>query len=276
VPDSGILVDCHRLLGQGECFVKSETFPDLQTRLGSFAAGCGSTVTLTGQGLRPGGLSLTANAVEICAFGKGDLVLDAGCGHGMTLRHLAETHGIRSVGVDIRGEAVAFAHRKSLGKIPCVQSGLPLLPFRSGVFDGIFCECVLSVVRQEQSCLQEFARLLRPNGKLVLTDVFRPLPSGRRGTGEKEGGSGTMSPGATLTLVQFLEYLGAAGFGVEVMESHTHLMRQMVCSGLFRSTRRDGFWQSVADAVGEPGPPPRGDGGNPAPGYCMIIAGKYH
>jgi arsenite methyltransferase len=49
----------------------------------------------------PGGLHLTAWAVDFCGFAPGDRVLDVGCGYGVTGRYLSDEFGIRVVGIDI-------------------------------------------------------------------------------------------------------------------------------------------------------------------------------
>ena len=55
--------------------------------------------TALGESLHPGGESLSRRLVELCSFRKGDHVLDAGCGPGVTLGILIEM-GVDAVGLD--------------------------------------------------------------------------------------------------------------------------------------------------------------------------------
>ncbi|MFH1156703.1 MAG: class I SAM-dependent methyltransferase [Pseudomonadota bacterium] len=255
--------------------MESNRLSEIQTDLPPCLSRYRSTVSLTGLNLRPGGLTLTGNAVDICNFKSGDLILDAGCGHGMTTRYLSDIHGIRTVGVDFNGEVLISASRKSGGKIPFARSRLPVLPFRSGAFDGIFCECVLSQVRQKAQCLKEFFRLLRPNGKLVLADVFMPLLFTSMFTGDlKDRFEGTCLSG-TLTIPELIEALEGAGFGIEVMEGHTRLLEQMADSMIFQNACTDHLWKSVREIFADSDMDRAGPTRRPKPGYCMIIAGKF-
>jgi len=49
--------------------------------------------------LRPGGLELTARAVDFAGLGAGAAVLDLGCGSGDSVRYL-RTLGIDAIGID--------------------------------------------------------------------------------------------------------------------------------------------------------------------------------
>ena len=69
-------------------------------------------VRLTGQTLRPGGLHLTARAVDFCGFAPGDRILDAGCGYGVTGRYLSDEYGIRVVGIDISIDRAVDRNRR--------------------------------------------------------------------------------------------------------------------------------------------------------------------
>ncbi len=62
---------------------------------------------MTGGTLRPGGLTLTTRALELCRMPPEARVLDAGCGNGVTLRHLRERYGVRCCGLDLSMEMLA-------------------------------------------------------------------------------------------------------------------------------------------------------------------------
>jgi SAM-dependent methyltransferase len=93
------------------------------------------------------------------------VILDAGCGTGNNLRHLAR-YG-RAVGVDLSEQALVFC--KSRG-VAAARAGLLALPFQGGAFD-----CVTSLdviyhrwVTDDAAAVAEMARVLRPGGLLLL------------------------------------------------------------------------------------------------------------
>ena len=104
--------------------------------------------------------------------------LDAGCGSGTLARYLAEV-GCRVLGVDASEEMIAKANELATGHEPSQRlrferidtiADLPL-PDRS--LDGILCSSVLEYVLDPSACLREFARVLRPEGLLVVSVANR-------------------------------------------------------------------------------------------------------
>ena len=133
--------------------------------------------TVTGPTLRPGGFALTERAVEVCELKAGMTVLDVGCGIGATINRLSSGYGLKSLGVD-----ASFSQlRESLDQNPSVIliNGLAeALPFCDHVFDGVFCECVLSLLSYPQEALSQFCQVLKPGGRLVISDIYARLPEG--------------------------------------------------------------------------------------------------
>ncbi len=124
-----------------------------------------------GDAIRPGGLALTERALDFCGFSKGAGIVDIGCGFGTTLNHLRDRHGFRVCGIDISARMLSENRQQ-----PVIQAVADCLPFGKGVFDGIFCECVLSLLPLPENALSEFHRVLQPGGYLVLSDIYLRNP----------------------------------------------------------------------------------------------------
>ena len=101
--------------------------------------------------------------------GLGD-VLDAGCGFGQWTLPLAEVN--RSVAaidvseVRVRTLADVAAHFGA-GNVEAAQSSIEETPYPDGSFDGIFSYSVVYFTDFRKS-IAEFARLLRPGGRLYI------------------------------------------------------------------------------------------------------------
>ena len=46
------------------------------------------------------------------------------------------------------------------------------IPFPDSFFDGVLIECVFSIIEDKKSALDEIKRVLKPNGRLIMSDVY--------------------------------------------------------------------------------------------------------
>ncbi len=93
-------------------------------------------------------------------------ILDAGCGTGGMLARLARRG--RVTGIDISDLALDFSRRRGFTRL--VRASTTVLPFKSETFDLVTSFDVLSAVPREchAGALREFARVLRPGGRLLV------------------------------------------------------------------------------------------------------------
>jgi SAM-dependent methyltransferase len=95
--------------------------------------------------------------------------LDAACGTGRYSAHLA-AHGHDVIGTDISTDMLA----KARAKVPAGQfavADLTALPVPDDHIDLVVCALALPHVPDLVPVLAEFARVLRPGGHLVLSDI---------------------------------------------------------------------------------------------------------
>ncbi len=91
-------------------------------------------------------------------------LLDVGCGHAASFLKAIAPRVDRAVGVDFKVKEMQFEN------IQTVQQRLAdQLPFEDASFDVVTMLAVLEHIEQEKQILQEIHRVLKPNGKLVLT-----------------------------------------------------------------------------------------------------------
>jgi ubiquinone/menaquinone biosynthesis C-methylase UbiE len=100
-------------------------------------------------------------------LGRGQAILDAGCGPGGNGEWLAR-HG-RVVGVDVSPEALAFIRERRRALTP-VRASIDALPFTDRCFDVVVGITVVYTVEDDVGAVRELARVLQPGGALLLLE----------------------------------------------------------------------------------------------------------
>jgi ubiquinone/menaquinone biosynthesis C-methylase UbiE len=97
-------------------------------------------------------------------------VLDAGTGTGNVAAALVE-RGARVTGIDFVESALEVCRRKAPGAEFRFGDLSKPLEFSSDQFDGVVCCCVLHLIDDESRALavREFARVVKPNARVVIT-----------------------------------------------------------------------------------------------------------
>ena len=117
-----------------------------------------------------GSLEVTFNAV---AWNQVGSLLDVGCGTGlfevMVRRHYAD---IRLTGVDVSQAMLQQGRKKMSGasQTNWANALAEALQFPAHSFDAVVCANSFHYIRQPDRALEEFRRVLRPGGCLVITD----------------------------------------------------------------------------------------------------------
>ena len=112
----------------------------------------------------PGGEAHTRRMLELAGLPEGARVLDMGAGAGETLALLRE-RGFDARGIDLEPRADTVERGDFLRTA-----------FPDGSFDAVLSQCAFFVSGDPRAALREAHRLLRPNGTLLLSDVFFEEP----------------------------------------------------------------------------------------------------
>lgn len=171
---------------------------------------------LLGESFHPGGLGGTRALLRAGGLGPGSRFLDVGCGLGASARLASDEFGYVVEGIDPSDAAIerGSARAQATGSPIRLRVGtVSDLPYPAGSFDGVLAECVLSTVPKDEA-LAEIRRVLRPGGRLLISDVTRTASVEWAAEAAPLLAAAFCLAGAWLP-DELAERLGGAGFAVE-------------------------------------------------------------
>lgn len=185
---------------------------------------------LLGDSFHPGGLRLTEELAGLLALTPESVVLDVASGKGTSAFFLAEKFGCRVVGVDLSEENVQQANAEALAKglsekVEFRSGDAESIPFASGAFDAILCECAFCTFPSKAVAAGEFYRVLKTGGRVGLSDMTKDathLPS-------LDGLLAWIACiGDAQSLDQYADWLTKADLTVAFSQQRDHYLQEMV------------------------------------------------
>jgi SAM-dependent methyltransferase len=197
-------------------------------RAGCCDAGAGADRTAVSQQLgydeeelaqAPGDANLGLGCGNPTAMGSlrpGEVVLDLGSGGGLDAFIASRQVGPsgRVIGVDMTPDMIALARRNAedggYANVEFREGTIEALPVNDASVDVILSNCVINLSPEKQRVFREAFRVLRPGGRLMVSDIVldRPLPEPIRSNVEAYVGC---IAGAELR-ADYLEAMALAGF----------------------------------------------------------------
>lgn len=222
-----------------------------------------SVQRVTGNTIRPGGLVLTRRAVALADLPAGAWVLDVGCGAGATLDYLAGL-GLRAMGIDPSAKLLGQGNGRS-PHLPLSQGRGETLPFATHSFDALLAECCLSLMDDAAGALAEFARVLRPGGALILSDMLAGNSAGMAAV--RRLPIACCVSGA-FSRAQIEGLLAEAGFTITFWEDNTEALKQLTVQIIWEYGSLANFWGCVNGEEAGVGTAVA----NLKPGYFLLVA----
>lgn len=168
------------------------------------------------------------NPVALASLKQGETVVDLGSGGGLDVFLAARAVGPkgRVIGIDMTEEMVALARRNATAggyaNVEFHRAAIEAMPLKGGSVDCIISNCVLNLVDDKDAALAEIFRVLRPGGRLAISDIAlkRPLPPAL----VDDMTAWVSCIAGALTIEENLSKLAAAGFvDAEVMPTGADL-----------------------------------------------------
>jgi SAM-dependent methyltransferase len=107
------------------------------------------------------------------AFCQGRRVLDAGCGLGYGAKMLKQAGAAEVVAVDLSEAVIEVARQAVSDDVICQIADLRSLPYGEDSFDLVVCFETIEHVDEQDRVLDQLARVLRPDGLLLISSPNR-------------------------------------------------------------------------------------------------------
>jgi ubiquinone/menaquinone biosynthesis C-methylase UbiE len=171
---------------------------------------------------------------------EGETVLDLGSGAGADVLISARRVGPggRAIGLDMTDEMLELARRNA------AEAGLANVEFRKGYIeeiplpdasvDVVISNCVINLAADKGKVLAEVARVLRPGGRVAVSDVVADEDMDEGTRADMRQWTGCIA--GALTREEYLEHLRSAGLeDLEVCE--THRVHRHAGSAIIRASK---------------------------------------
>jgi SAM-dependent methyltransferase len=172
------------------------------------------------------------NPQAVAAMQPGETVLDLGSGAGFDCFLAARQVGRsgRVIGVDMTDamleKARANAEKSGFGNIEFRKGDIEALPVDDNSVDVTISNCVLNLVPDKDRAFREIHRVLKPGGRLAVSDMAWASEPSSAIRKDMEALVGCI--GGALVLDDYVTRLKQAGFGRVEVEKHAEAACKMV------------------------------------------------
>jgi len=156
------------------------------------------------------------NPTALASLKPGEVVLDIGSGGGIDAFYAARRVGPtgRVIGVDMTPAMIERARRAAaragFGHVEFRLGQAEAMPVEDGTVDVILSNCVINLCEDKGKVFEEAYRVLRPGGRLAISDVVTDGPLPMRVRGDAEQWAGCVN--GALPEREYLDLVRAAGF----------------------------------------------------------------
>jgi SAM-dependent methyltransferase len=180
------------------------------------------------------------NPTAVADLRQGETVLDLGSGGGIDVLLSAKRVGPagKAYGLDMTDEMLDLARRNQreagVENVEFVKGTIEEVPLPNDSIDVIISNCVINLSGDKPRVFREAARVLRPGGRLAVSDVVADPDMDEATRRDMQAWTGCIA--GALTTQEFERELAAAGFeDVEIRE--THRLHEQASAAIVRARR---------------------------------------
>jgi SAM-dependent methyltransferase len=181
------------------------------------------------------------NPIAVADLHPGERVLDLGSGGGIDVLLSARRVGPtgRAIGLDMTAEMLTLAHRNAAEagaeNVEFLKGQIEAIPLPAESVDVVISNCVINLAADKPSVFREIARVLRPGGRIGITDIVADDSLTAEQRAERGSYAGCIA--GALSFTEFEEGLRDAGL-TDVSVTPTHSVGDGMHSAIVRATKR--------------------------------------
>jgi arsenite methyltransferase len=180
------------------------------------------------------------NPIAVAELHEGERVLDLGSGGGIDVLLSAKRVGPtgRAIGLDMTDEMLALAQRNAVEagavNVEFVRGHIEDIPLPAESVDVVISNCVINLAADKPAVFREIARVLRPGGRMGITDIVAEdsLTAEERA----ERGSYVGCIAGALSFAEFQSGLEAVGL-TDISLTPTHDVANGMVSAIVKATK---------------------------------------
>ncbi len=165
------------------------------------------------------------NPIAVAELRPGETVLDLGSGGGIDVLLSARRVGPggRAIGIDMTDEMLELARRNAAEagatNVEFVKGTIESLPLPDASVDVVISNCVINLAVDKSLVFREIARVLRPGGRIGVSDVVADDALSPAERAERGDFAGCVA--GALSFAEYRAGLEAVGFdGIEISATH--------------------------------------------------------
>ena len=180
------------------------------------------------------------NPTAVAALNEGETVLDLGSGGGIDVLLSAKRVGPsgKAYGLDMTEEMLALARdnagRAGATNVEFLKGFIEAIPLPEGSVDVIISNCVINLAADKGAVFSEMFRVLRPGGRIGVTDVVADdsLTAEKR----RERGSYVGCIAGALSFPEYGSHLADVGF-TDISVTSTHQVADSMHSAIIKARK---------------------------------------
>src|SRR5689334_17076934 len=180
------------------------------------------------------------NPTAVADLHEGERVLDLGSGGGIDVLLSAKRVGPtgRAFGIDMTDEMLALAQRNAVAagatNVEFLKGHIEALPLPADSIDVVISNCVVNLAADKPSVFREIARVLRPGGRIGISDIVAEDHLSAEQRAERGSFAGCIA--GALSISEFRAGLEAVGL-IDISITPSHTVTDGMVSAIIRARK---------------------------------------